>query len=398
MFSERIRWALEENELSRLLARRRSVGEAVLDLTVSNPTRAGLAYPAGEIVNALASREILDYEPDPRGSARTREAVAGYYHEKGVRLSVEDLVLTASTSEGYSFLFKLLAEAGDEILVPRPSYPLFDFLAALDGVGTRPYPLRYDGSWHLDGAALEQSISDRTRAIVAVHPNNPTGSYVAPADRERLVTLAAERGVALIVDEVFLDFPLGASAAGPPPRSFAGEREGLVFVLSGLSKLAGLPQMKLAWIVVSGDERLVEQASLRLEHIGDTYLSVSAPVALAAPRLLALGGAIRREISGRSRQNLDALTRRVGETPAVSIFTPEGGWYAPLRLPAIRTAEEWALELLEKDSVYVHPGNFFGFDVEGVVVTSLLTPVATCSRGMERLLSRVGAELGGAHD
>jgi aspartate/methionine/tyrosine aminotransferase len=390
MFSRRIHWELEENDLTRLLARKRAAGESVCDLTGSNPTQAGLDYPGHEILKSIASEEALLYEPDPRGKRRAREAVAGYYRERGASIPAEHIFLTSSTSEAYSFLFKLLADPEDEILVPRPSYPLFDFLAALDAVKPRPYPLRYDGSWQVDFRELEASLGERCRAIVVVHPNNPTGSYVAEGDRNRLLRLAAERGLALIADEVFLDFSL---EEGTRRRSFAGEERGLVFVLSGLSKLAALPQMKLSWIVLSGDRNLVEEGSERLEHIGDTYLSVGAPVQAAARSLLEIGARIRPLISRRARGNLDSLARWAGEFPAVTPLLPEGGWYAAIRLPAIRSAEEWALRFLEKDSVYVHPGNFFGFEIESVIVSSLLTPEDTFSQGIHRILSRVTHEL-----
>jgi alanine-synthesizing transaminase len=390
VFSGRIRWGLEENELARALGRKRAGGAGVCDLTCSNPTRAGLSYPSEEILKALSDREALVYEPDPRGRKSARAAVASYYAERRAAISEENIVLTASTSEAYSFLFKLLAEPGDDVLVPRPSYPLFDFLAALDAVEPRAYPLRHDGSWHVDFPALESSVGERTRALVLVHPNNPTGSYLSDEDRERLVTLASDRGLALIVDEVFLDFPL---EEGRVPRSFASVDRGLVFVLSGLSKLAGLPQMKLSWIAISGDPDRVREASLRLEHIGDTYLSVGAPVQVAAPRLLEAGGAVRRLVSERLRANLRSLAKSVGELPAVTLLRPQGGWYAAMRLPAIRSSEDWALLLLERDSIYVHPGSFFGFEVEAVLVVSLLSPIETFHRGVRGILSRVSDEL-----
>lgn len=393
MFSGRIHWELEDNDLARELARKQAAGESVCDLTCSNPTHAGLRYPVHEIVTSLASEAALVYEPDPRGRRSARDAIAGYYRERRAPISAESVFLTASTSEAYSFLFKLLAEPGDEILVPRPSYPLFDYLAALDAVKSRTYPLRYDGSWHVDFGGLESALGERSRAIVVVHPNNPTGSYVSEIDRERLLTLASERGLALIVDEVFLDFPLEDEAI-PPTFAGAGEERGLVFVLSGLSKLAGLPQMKLSWIVVSGERDRVAEASLRLEHVCDTYLSVATPVQVAARRLLELGVSIRHLILERARKNLDSLALWIRDLPAVTLLSPEGGWYAPLRLPAIRCSEEWALRLLERDSIYVHPGNFFGFEVEGVIVASLLTPTEPFARGVGGILSRVASELG----
>jgi hypothetical protein len=368
---------LEPNDLARALSRKRASGDPILDLTESNPTRAGIAYPWAEIRRSFEVDSLLQYAPDPRGGKVARAAVAGYYRERGAEVDPEDLFLTASTSEAYSFLFKLLCDAGDEVLVPRPSYPLFEFLAALDAVKAVSYALRYDGAWHID---LEAPLSEKTRAVVAVHPNNPTGSYVDREDRERLLGL----GIPLIVDEVFLDFPL--STAGG--RTFADSNDGLVFVLSGLSKLAGLPQMKLGWIAIAGERDRRKEAALRLEHIADSYLSVGTPVQVAAPELLNLSPEVRRLISERTRRNLETLKREVSSAPAVTLAIPEGGWYAPLRLPAVKTSEEWALSLLEEESVYVHPGSFFGFEVEAYVVVSLLTPEEVFDEGTRRILSR----------
>ncbi|HEY7820313.1 MAG TPA: pyridoxal phosphate-dependent aminotransferase, partial [Vicinamibacteria bacterium] len=331
------------------------------------------------IVPSFAEDAVLRYAPDPRGSPTAREAIAGYYRDRGAHIRPEDLFLTASTSEAYSFLFKLLCDGGDEVLVPRPSYPLFDFLAALDDVRPWSYPLRFDGAWHLDFAALESSLTERTRALVAVHPNNPTGSYLSADEGERLLDLE----LPLIADEVFLDFPLSERE----PATFARSTRGLVFVLSGLSKLAGLPQMKLGWIAIAGERELRREAALRLEHIADTYLSVGAPVQVAAPRLFELAPSIRREISERTRRNLTALREAAASAPEVTLLEPQGGWYATLRLPAVRRSEEWALSLLDEQSVYVHPGSFFGFELEACLVVSLLTPAGPFDEGLRRLLS-----------
>jgi alanine-synthesizing transaminase len=378
MFSKRIQWSLEENDLSRALARKRAAGAAILDLTESNPTRAGVAYPEAGIRKSFDTDALLQYVPDPRGTRSAREVVSNYYRERGVEVHPDAIFLTASTSEAYAFLFKLLCDPGDEILVPRPSYPLFDFLASLDAISPVSYALRFDGTWHLDFGALEAAITAKTRALVAVHPNNPTGSYVARADRERLFELR----LPLIVDEVFLDFPLSKAAV----ESFAGSTQGLVFVLSGLSKLAGLPQMKLGWIAIAGDSENRTEAALRLEHVADAYLSVGTPVQAAAPALFSLGAETRRAIAERTRRNLDALRSAAIASPAVTLQAPEGGWYAPIRLPAVRSSEEWALSLLENESVYVHPGSFFGFDTEAYIVVSLLTREDVFDEGVHRIL------------
>jgi hypothetical protein len=378
-FSKRIRWDLEENDLAQALTRKRRAGSPVLDLTESNPTRARLPYPSGEIRRSFDDEALLDYAPDPRGGKAARKAISDYYRERGSDVLLDDIFLTASTSEAYGFLFKLLCDAGDEVLVPRPSYPLFDFLAALDEVRPVSYPLQFDGAWHVDFHALEAAITEKSRAVVAVHPNNPTGSYVSRKDRERLLELE----LPLIVDEVFLDFPLSRNAMA---ESFAGSTRGLVFVLSGLSKLAALPQMKLGWIVVSGDPENRKDAALRLEHIVDSYLSVGTPVQVAAPALLGLAPETRRLISERTLRNLDSLRKGVSSAPTVTLAIPEGGWYSPLRLPAVRSSEEWALSLLEDESVYVHPGSFFGFDVEAYLVVSILTPEDVFDEGVHRIL------------
>ncbi len=382
-FSKRIHWDLEENDLARALARKRSEGLPILDLTESNPTRAGLPYPDSDIRRSFDDDALLQYVPDPRGAKAAREAVARYYHERAPEVLLDDIFLTASTSEAYGYIFKLLCDAGDEVLVPRPSYPLFDFLAALDEVKPVSYPLRFDGTWHIDFGALEAMVSERTRAVVAVHPNNPTGSYVSLEDRERLLDL----GLPLLVDEVFLDFPLSPTAA---VKSFAYSTRGLVFVLSGLSKLAGLPQMKLGWIVLAGERESRTEAALRLEHIADSYLSVGAPVQVAAPELLRLAPGIRRSISERTVRNLDAMRKAVASAPAATLSIPEGGWYAAFRLPAVCSSEEWALSLLEQESVYIHPGSFFDFDVEAYLVASLLTLPDVLDEGVRRILRRSG--------
>ena len=375
MFSERL-GSLEENELWRVLSRKRAAGDDVFDLTESNPTRVGLTYPNDEILEALAQPEALTYEPSPPGHLTARQAVARYYFERGRDVSPDDIVLTAGTSEAYSFLFKLLCEPGDEVLVPRPSYPLFETLASLEAVEPVHYSLD-------DGPG--DSLSPRCRAIVAVHPNNPTGSYVSDETAERLLTLSEENDVALIVDEVFLDYVIGRSAA----RSFAGAERGLVFVLSGLSKLAGLPQMKLAWIATGGATERRKEARTRLEHIADAFLSVGTPVQLAAPRFLELAPSIRERIRERVGENLGALEQTLQDVPEVTFPVPDGGWYATLRLPAIASSEEWTIDFLERASVYLHPGVLFGFERDSHVVASLFPTPGRFRIAIERVLGLV---------
>lgn len=378
MFSKRLRYSLEENELWRALALKRAAGDDVIDLTESNPTRVGLDYPDGAILTAIHRPEVSSYQPAPTGIVEARGAIARYYAERGKNVSPDDIVVTASTSEAYSFLFKLLCDPGDEILVPRPSYPLHEFLASLDAVAPVPYDVDF---------GVVEPLPPRCRAIVSVHPNNPTGSYVPRAQRERMLELSESGDVAVIMDEVFLDFRLGADE---PRESFAGgDERGLVFVLSGLSKLAGLPQMKLAWIVVAGSRARRREAIERLTHIADTYLSVGAPVQYATPTLLELAPSIRESILRRLGQNLSILTEEIPDAPEVSCAVPEGGWYAVLRLPAISSSEQWALGFLDQASVYLHPGTFFGFEQGAYAIVSLLPDPIRFREALRRVLGVV---------
>jgi len=358
----------------------------VLDLTESNPTRVGLAYPQAEILGALADTGALSYHPSPRGLDSAREAVAGYYGDRGTPVGRGRILLTASTSEAYAYIFKLLANPSDEILAPRPSYPLFEFLAGLESVNIRQYPLRYDGVWHVDFEALEQAITPRTRGIVVVNPNNPTGSFLKRAELDRLDSLAADRGLAILSDEVFRDYGFGED--GDRVSTLAGERRALTFCMSGLSKIAGLPQMKLGWIALNGRDR--EQAMDALELIADTYLSVSTPAQVALPRLLELSGSILNEIRERTASNLARLRQAIHGSAATLLRT-EGGWYAVLQVPRTRTEEEWTLKLLDESRVLVQPGFFFDFETEAYLVVSLLPEPATFAEGVSRLLDVTAA-------
>jgi alanine-synthesizing transaminase len=369
MFSSRLDWSLSPNPLSRLVEEKRRAGAQILDLTESNPTRAGLDYPR-EIMEAFADHRALRYDPSPRGLPSAREAVAAYYAERGREISPDQILLTASTSEAYSYLFKLLADPGDEILAPRPSYPLFEFLAALESVRVRQYPLRYDGSWHIDFSTLE--ITPRTRAIVVVNPNNPTGSFLKKDEWSKLESL----GLPILSDEVFSDY---AFSPAPAPSGRA-----LIFSMSGLSKIAGLPQMKLGWIAAAGPAH--EAALERLELIADTYLSVATPVQIALPKLLAASSAICQQIRGRTRANLDHL-RALARGSALQVLNVEGGWYAIAQVPRTRGEEEWALHLLSDRDVMVQPGFFFDFESEAFLVLSLLTPPAIFDEGVRRLVA-----------
>jgi len=382
MFSARFHWDQSPNRLTRLLADKRRAGAAILDLTESNPTRAGFSYPA-EIAEALADPRALRYDPQPAGLLTAREAVCRYYAEAGYPVAPDQVLLTASTSEAYAYLFKLLADPGDEVLVPRPSYPLFEFLATMESLRVVSYPLVYHGAWSIDCDTLATAITPRTRAIVLVNPNNPTGSFLK---RDELRFLQA-RGIALMSDEVFADYAFTDDDARV--RTLAGSIETLSFSMSGLSKVAGLPQMKLGWIVISGPAAARAAARDKLEWIADTYLSVSTPVQHAASRLLELGKDIQQQIAARGRANLEFLASAIGAESPCRTLAVEGGWYATVQLPRIRREEEWALDLLQQDNVLVQPGFFYDFESEAYLVLSLLTEPGTFQEGCRRLLGRV---------
>ncbi len=370
VFSQRSEHSTEKNRLTLLLEQKRTSGVSILDLTGSNPTTAGFQYPGADILTALSSPRSLRYEPGPKGLLDAREAVAEYYGQRGCGVSPDDILLTASTSEAYAYLFKLLADPGTHIHIPRPSYPLFDYLAWAENLGTVPYPLTYDGGWHVDIEGLRHGLSARSRALVAVSPNNPTGSYLKANEWVNVRRLCLLREMPLICDEVFHDYPLDES--GPVFEPLL-ESEALVFVLNGLSKIAGLPQLKLGWIVVAGPQSLKRAALDRLEMIADTFLSVGTPVQLACRELLRTRATVRAQITDRTRSNLSTL-REILQGTAAECLRVEGGWYAVVRLPRIRSEEEWALEILETGNVLMHPGYFYDFYDEPFLVLSLLTP------------------------
>jgi len=382
MFSSRFHWDPSPNRLTRLLQEKRRAGATILDLTESNPTHAGFSYPE-EIVQALADSRALQYDPQPAGSLAAREAVCRYYADAGNTVEPDRVLLTASTSEAYQYLFKLLADPGDEVLVPRPSYPLFEFLATMESLRVVSYPLVYHGGWSIDCDALAAAITARTRAIVLVNPNNPTGSFLKRDELRFLHSL----GLTLISDEVFADYAF--SEDPHRVRTLASTTETLAFSLSGLSKIAGLPQMKLGWIVISGPTAARVEAKDKLEWIADTYLSVSTPVQQAAPRLLELGKGIQTEIANRTRTNLAWLQSAIAADSPCRILAVEGGWYATLQVPRIRREEDWALELLAEDNVLVQPGFFFDFESEAFLVLSLLTKPNTFQEGCRRQLARM---------
>jgi len=388
MFADRTKWNLAPNRLSEALARHRAAGKPLVDLTVSNPTECGFNYDQRAILEALQNPSALEYKPEPRGLVSARKAVGNYYGERGVDVSVDDIFLITSTSEAYSYVFRLLCNPGDEILIPAPSYPLFDFLADIQDVRPVRYPLLYDHGWQIDFHTLEQAITPRTRAIVVVHPNNPTGHFTKSAEIERLNVACAERRFALIVDEVFLDFCLGMER----PPSFVKNSEVLTFTLSGISKICGLPQMKAAWLIVGGPQAQKNEAKARLEVIADTYLSMNGPIQLALPVLLSQGPAFQNQLMERVRRNLAELDRQLSLQGVCSRLDVEGGWYSVLRVPATRSDEDVALALLNEKSIYVYPGNFFDFPREGFLIISLITREAEFSQGLTSLLLSFNGE------
>jgi alanine-synthesizing transaminase len=384
MFAARTNWNLAGNRLSEALARHRAGGKRLLfDLTASNPTECGFAYDSEAILAALQNPTALRYEPNPKGLGSARLGVKQYYFARGATISAEDIVLTTSTSEAYSFVFRLLCNPGDELLIPAPSYPLFGFLADIQDVKLVRYPLVYDHGWQIDFHSLQQTITPRTRGVIVVNPNNPTGHFVKEKELAKLNELGAARGLALIADEVFLDFALGDAR----PVTFAGNVGALTFAMSGLSKIAGLPQMKMAWVIASGPQELKRQAVERLEVIADTYLSPNAPVQLATPVFLQQRHGFQKQVMERVHNNLAELDRQLSKQKACERFEVEGGWYAVLRVPATGSDEELAIELLTKGDVYVHPGHFFDFAAEGYLVVSLIAREEEFAEGMRRVLS-----------
>ncbi|HUU13556.1 MAG TPA: pyridoxal phosphate-dependent aminotransferase [Terriglobia bacterium] len=387
MFASRTSWPQVPNRLSQVLDERRRQGLPILDLTESNPTRCDFTYKAGEILTALADPRSLSYDPQPRGLLAAREAIAAYYAERGINVDVERIFLTTSTSEAYAYVFRLLANPGDNILVPSPGYPLFEILGGLNDLEAISYPLVYDHGWHMQVETLRDRVNARTRAIVVVHPNNPTGSFVKNQELKLLLECCRERSLALIADEVFADYAFESDEKRV--TTHAQVADALTFTLSGLSKISALPQMKLAWVVVNGPGGELQQALSRLEFIADAYLSVSAPLAHALPELLETRRAIQPQILNRVRANLRHLDSQLAPGTPVSRLETEGGWYAILRLPTTRSDDDWAIEFLSKDGVLVHPGHFYDFASEGYVVLSLLPRPEEFAEGIRKILARV---------
>jgi alanine-synthesizing transaminase len=385
MFSSRLPRSLRPNPLTMALVALRTSGAAWIDLTETNPTAVGLDYPPS-ILDPLANQDARRYAPDARGLHVARVAIAADYARRGRLVSPGGIVVTTSTSEAYSMLFKLLCDPGDEVLVPQPSYPLFDLLAGLDGVALKPYRLIEQDDWSLDRRTVIEALTPRVRAVLVVSPNNPTGSMLREGDWAWLAVECGRRGVAVIVDEVFADYPL---APRPEAASPSGREEALTFSLGGLSKSAGLPQVKLGWIAVGGPDALVAESLDRLDVICDTYLSVSTPAQIAAPALIAGGAAIRAAIDARVRRNLGVLREQLQSRPAMTFRDPEAGWSAVFQVPAIEPEESLVLRLLTEARVLVHPGYFFDFGREAFLVVSLLPSPDVFDEGLRRVLAAI---------
>jgi alanine-synthesizing transaminase len=386
MFSDRTAWNLEPNPLSTALADRLASGEPVIDLTESNPTKCGFHFEAERILGALSQPAGVTYDPVAQGLLPARNAVVDYYRSRNCAVNANDIFLTTSTSEAYSFLFRTLCNPGDEVLIPQPGYPLFNFLGDIQDVVTMHYPLIYDYGWQIDFHALQRAITSRTRAIVVVNPNNPTGHFCKPEDVHRLNQICLEGDLALIADEVFLDFSLGNDIA----PSFVSNNGALTFTMSGLSKISGQPQMKVAWLIATGQEALKQKAVARLEMIADTYLSMNTPMQLALPVLLELRHNFQQQCTARTRNNLAQLDKLLSTRKLCTRLNLEGGWYAVVKVPATGRDDDLALELLNIRGVYVHPGHFYDFPGDGYLVVSLITPERPFAAGMEALVALIG--------
>ncbi len=397
IFSNRLDAASGPNRLSQAIAARRATGAPVLDLTLSNPTRAGFDYP-DDLLAALAQPAGLVYSPEPLGIRSAREAVAADYARRGAVVDADRIALTASTSEAYSLIFKVVCDPGDEVLVPQPSYPLLEHLTRLEGVVARPYRLDYHGAWTIDASSVEAAWSPRTRAVLVVTPNNPTGSFLQGDEWSGLIDRCARAGAALVADEVFADYELRpgsrARAAGRGVAPAAGG-EALAFSLGGLSKTVGLPQAKLGWMAASGPDALVREALDRLEFACDTFLSVSTPVQLAAAELLTRGASVRDQIRHRIVANYERLRAQIATCPSLRVLAADGGWYAVVQVPSLESEEDLVVRLVRDEGVVVHPGYFYDFASEAFLVVSLLPPAPSFDDAIGRIV-RHFACIGGA--
>ena len=385
MFSKRFDYNIEENNLSKLLNEKKSAGVKILDLIESNPTNAGFDYNETGILNSIAKPESMKYVPNPKGLESAREAVSQYYREKSITINTDNIFLTSSTSEAYSFIFRLLTDPFDEVLIPRPSYPLFSFIAEMETVNIKYYNLIYSDNktWEIDFESINSQLTEKTKAIILVNPNNPTGNFVKLKEINLLLKICKANNIALICDEVFMDYILETERNST--FSLAGINYVLTFTLSGLSKICGLPQMKLSWIVVSGPDKECEEAKAKMEIITDTYLSVGTPIQLAASDLLIGKEFIQKQIKKRVLRNYDYLKTESERKDYFELLRTEGGWYSVLKIPNNINEDTLAFELLDKKNVYIHPGYFFDFNEEGYIVVSLLTPEEKFNKGIKRI-------------
>jgi alanine-synthesizing transaminase len=395
MFSSRLPPSLAPNALTQAVQGLRASGKPWIDLTETNPTVVGLEYPA-DVFHPLADPRARTYTPEALGLRVAREAIAADYARRGRLVSPDRVVVTASTSDAYSILFKLLCDPGDAVLVPQPSYPLFNLLAGLEGVALLPYRLLDHDGWSIDRRTVREAMTPAVRAVLVVSPNNPTGSIVRRADLGWLAAECASRDLALIVDEVFVDYPLRADPIEDPPhadsRLVREDDPCLTFTLGGLSKSAGLPQVKLGWIAVGGPDTPAAESLHRLDVICDTYLSVSTQVQVAAPALIHAGATIRAAIQARVMRNLAALREKLGARPELTLVDPEAGWSAVWQVPAVESEESLVLRLLTMSRVLVHPGYFFDFAREAFLVTSLLPVPHVFDDGIDRVLGAIGPD------
>jgi hypothetical protein len=390
MFSSRTPAELTSNKLTQIAEEKLLKKEEILDLTQSNPTSAEISYPEEEILSALTDPKALIYKPDPKGLITARQAVVDYYQQKKINLNVENIFLTASTSEAYTLLFKLLMEPGDSVLVPIPSYPLFEHLAKIECVNPISYPLYFDGDWHIDFAILATACQKNTRAIIIVNPNNPTGSFISKQDLKILINFCKENNLALISDEVFCDYIHHKNSE--KVTSIAAINEILTFSLNGLSKSAGLPQLKLGWIAINGQGEVFKRALSKLEFITDLFLSVSSPVQHALPKLLELSKEIQKQILDRVLSNYAYLKTQMHSGSVCNLLPLEAGWYVILRVPKITSEESLTIELLQKDNIIVHPGYFFDLQMEGYLVISLIVKQSAFQFAIQKLLSRIHSQ------
>ncbi len=381
-FARRTNWCQKSNALNKTLEDLEARHIPVMDLTASNPTVCGFAYPEGALT-ALSARENLYYKPDACGMVSARQAVANYYARQKAGYRAKDIILTASTSEAYSFLLRLLVNPGEKVLIPRPSYPLFQFLLEINDVNFDYYPLEYDGQWHLDCQALERMVDAKTKAVILVNPNNPTGSYISRTELDFLNQLARKHALSIISDEVFFDYAWEESGF----VSLAGNGQVLTFVLGGLSKTLCLPQMKCAWILVSGPQAPLQDALARLEIIADTYLSVNTPVQNALGTWLDHAPDVQRQIISRVKENRQWLCDHLNDH--TRLLSLQGGWYAILRVPAVKSEEEWVLEFIQEEHVLVYPGYFFDMTGGTHIVLSLLPPVLIFQEAAGRIIKRL---------